>query len=673
MTHEQFFVSTLPSTDIDCVEALRRQNGSTLGFMPLKALGEYLDRKTALGIKSGDGCLAGYLLYASYPDRVRIAHLCISDKFRKKGLAKKLFEALKEKCVTQQVIQLNCRRDYVEANHVWRKLGFIPIHEKPGRSQDGRPLTKWQYRIRPDTQLDVFNQEAPEHTLKIVIDTHILIHLHAPPSPESLPSKSLSADFLADLIQIHLVDEVFHEVNRQENLDIRTKTRHLAHLYPVAVYDEELAKSHENSLKTLLRTDRPSDKSDIRHLAKTAASGIGVFVTQDGEMLKQSDAIKQLTGLEVIAPVDLTLRLHEEMKEYSYRRSPVSGQNLIWRRARANDIEKLLKVLLRPDESKGKLQETLLMHLSRPRDCKFEILFFQEQILGARVSTKEKHTVTVSFIRAARSDKQGLIEQFLISDILSTCAAMGLPVIQIMEDELSEDMKEYLLEMGFGKAGHNFERLCLTGSLTRAEVTEKANSHIPDVSSTWESLSDQEILMRVSPVVLKDSNESCFIIPIRPAYAMSLFNKQSAQGDVFGGRSNILMCWENAYFRSKAQHLILQAPARVLWYESGEIGAITACSHLRSVEIGLPKPLFRKYNTSGTLDWPSIFEMCKKNIQREIMVLSFSHTFAFRKPITLGDLREMEGRNSVPLQSPRKIDSTLFLKIIEIGYAEMPK
>ena len=190
------------------------------------------------------------------------------------------------------------------------------------------------------------------------------------------------------------------------------------------------------------------------------------------------------------------------------------------------------------------------------------------------------------------------------------------------------------------------------------------------MSTEWSKLSHQEILTLCSPLTLRDGNESGFIVPIKPAYAMSLFDKQVAGDDLFGGRSHVLMRWDNAYFRTKTHHRVLEPPARILWYESGKVGAITATSHLQSVEIGPPKHLYRKFRKIGTLDWDDVFTICRGDTTREIMALEFSHTFAFRRPVTLGDLRTMENRHSVPLQSPRRISSAQFLRIMETGYAE---
>lgn len=295
--------------------------------------------------------------------------------------------------------------------------------------------------------------------------------------------------------------------------------------------------------------------------------------------------------------------------------------------------------------------------------------FFEEtKILGARVSAEECGCETISFVRAARSYNQPLFKQFLLSDVISTCVVKGLHAIRLKGDGLPDGMEKDLSEMGFRKAGTDFLRLCLTGSWTREEIIEEASQQFPVFSGTWACLSNRQILAWCSPVVLKEIEEPCFIVPIKPAYAMSLFDKQSAGEDLFGGRTQVLMRWANAYYRRKTHHRVLRAPARVLWYESGRVGAITATSHLQSVEIGSPKDLFRKFREFGTLDWADIYSMCDGDISRQIMALEFSHTFPLRSPVTLDVLRSIEGRHAVPLQSPRSIGNTQLLQIMEMGF-----
>ncbi len=661
-------ISTLIRSDFDQLDQLMKENSNTLGFLPREALYSHIDGGTVLGAKTPAGDLIGYLLYAKYPDRIRIAHLCVSQHFRGQGMAKRLFEAVRSQRTTQSVIRLNCRRDY-GVDELWSKLGFIPVTEKPGRSLDGHPLTCWEYRLKKPSQRDLFQENASDQSRDVVIDTHVLIHFKEPPSEKSNPSKALLADFLIDLIHIHITDEVFIELNRHKDPMVRRDSRALATSYSTISHDREVAQQFESELESLLKPRTDSDWSDVRHIAKTAASDVNTFVTRDDKILRHRKEIKDLAAVEVVDPVELVIQLHESVQRASYRPHPVSGQDLAWRRAQADDLSPLLDILRYPHERKGTLRQTLQTHLSRPEDCRFEVLGRQDEILGARAWMKENDCATIPFIRAARTANRRLIEQFLVSDVLAECVAKGIAAVRIDGNGLVASMKRFLAAAGFHYAGPDYVRLCPTGVMTRSEVEQKASLYFPDESGAWSSLAGRELLARCSPAAFTDVEETSFIIPIKPNYAMSLFDRKKAGGDLFGGKSQILMRWANVYYRANTHHRILRAPGRLLWYESHPEQAISACSHLRSVEIGTPKTLFRRYRKSGALEWSDVERICHGDLTRKIMALEFSHTFDLPCRVTLDDLRRMEGRQQVPLQSPRRIDNDLFLTIMSEGFA----
>ena len=139
-------IAKLTSTDVDAVDEFMKRHSGTVGFLPRVVLEESLKSDSVLGAVSGDGQLAGYLLYAAYRDRFRIVQLCVSETFRGQGLARRLVDALKVTATTQKVIRLSCRNDF-PAHGMWPKLGFVPVDEKPGRSQEGHPLTLWRLTL----------------------------------------------------------------------------------------------------------------------------------------------------------------------------------------------------------------------------------------------------------------------------------------------------------------------------------------------------------------------------------------------------------------------------------------------------------------------------------------------------------------------------------------------
>ena len=136
-------ISKLTVADLDAVDELMKRYSSTISFLPLVALEDYLRKESVLGARAPGGQLIGYLLYGAYADRFRITQLCVRDDFRNQGLARKLIDALKRSASIQKVMVLRCRNDF-EANSMWPKLGFVPIDEKPGRSKEGHLLTLWR-------------------------------------------------------------------------------------------------------------------------------------------------------------------------------------------------------------------------------------------------------------------------------------------------------------------------------------------------------------------------------------------------------------------------------------------------------------------------------------------------------------------------------------------------
>ena len=663
-----YTVSPLDASDIDVVDDLMKSNSRTLGFLPKAALQEALDRRDVLGARY-DGSLVGYLLYASYPERIRIVHLCVAAEYRGVGLAALMFEALKSVCTTQCVIRLNCRRDY-DAHHLWPKLGFVPVHEKPGRSQDGKPLTCWEHRLRDDKQLDIFTESVSDQAQDVVIDAQILFHLDAPHSVESEPSKALLADHLADLVSLCLTDEILLEIDRQSDAGRRERSRILAGRFRSLPYNKDSEASHEATLSSLFQPRTPSDWSDVRHLAKTAASDVRLFVTRDDAILRRSKQVSELVGVEVLSPVDLILRLHRHRDRNFYTPSMVSGRELAWRRANVGDTDLLIEALRRPGEQKGRFREILHRHLARPDMFSVEILERGAQILGARASTIGAGVLTIELIRVARAPADELVGRFMIFDALAVCVHERIHAVRLRRDGLSEALADDAREMGFSTTTGFLERLCLSTPVSREGLARLAKRHFPSSHEAWAGLSAQEALVRCSPVSLKDAEERCFIVPIKPAYAMSLFDRQSASDDLFGGKSEILMRWENVYFRRKTHHRVLQAPARLLWYESGDVKAVTANSRLDSVDVGTAKSLYSKRRRYGTLDWAEISKMCDGDVNRKLMALGFSHTFSFRDPVGLDVLRRLEGRHRVPLQSPRLIPHSQLLEIMQQGYGE---
>jgi hypothetical protein len=80
-------------------------------------------------------------------------------------------EELSKRYPHRRGIELACRRDFVTANRVWQKLGFVPLHENAGRGHGRLPLTR---RVFDHGHPDLFSEVRPEQEL-VVLDHTIVV------------------------------------------------------------------------------------------------------------------------------------------------------------------------------------------------------------------------------------------------------------------------------------------------------------------------------------------------------------------------------------------------------------------------------------------------------------------------------------------------------------------
>ena len=666
-------INTLTLDDLRAVDDLMKKNSRSLGFLPEEALREYLRKEGVLGAKNENGHLIGYLLFSNYPHYMRIAHLCVAEQFRKQGIAQCLIDELKERVTTQKVIQLNCRRDYV-AHNLWPKLGFVALDEMPGRSIDGHLLTRWCLNLAPEDQLNLFRAKTSDETLDVVIDAQVFYHLVEPGEDHTIPSQALLSDFMVDALKLWITDELYNEIDRQDDPLKRRKSKARARDFPQVEPADGAVGYFDGLLKGILPSRTPAEESDIRHLSKAAASDVEVFVTEDQGLLDKADEIRHLTNLRVLPPARLIIQ-HHRLADRSYNTPQrISGLRIQWRSITTDDLDSFpYEVLLDPGERKGPFRARLNSWLSRPTQFRCELFMSGNDVLALRIQSRESdRNFTVHLLRVGRSNDQQRISRLLITDSISYAVEKNLDTVVYDRSAVSPDLIPHLQEMGFTEVGGVYVRFCFSRILSRSDTLSAITQLYPDASSEYGGMSDLELESRCSPLSLVSTDKKSYLVPIRPGYALNLFDREESGYNLFGGDIHLLLRYDNVYYRRKTHHHMLTAPGRILWYVSGRKKQIVAVSHLDTVEIDSPKALFNRYKKFGILEWRDIYDMCDGDISAELMVLKFSNTFPFRKPISLKSLRELcEAENvSLVLQSPSDISPPLFQKVYSLGYSD---
>jgi len=664
-------IHTLLETDLQRVDDLGRPYRNTLGFLTLETLREYLQKKRVLGAVTHDGELVGYLLFADYADYFRIAQLCVTASHRNQGIARKLVESLQSKATTQKRITLRCRRDFEAACNTWKNLGFIPVNERQGRSAEGLPLTTFYFRLAHDDELGLWAASESESMLDIVIDAQILLDFYAPDTSNTLISKALFNDALGDSLKLWITDEMFVEIDRQSSTGIRTQSRDLANNMAMVFHQQTLANKFLCLLKKILPYDTNSSKSDVQHLAKTAASEIKVFVTKDERLLKKAEVIKSQTGVVVLHPTEVIKTINETSNPHFYSTLRVNGLRLYWNKTQDKDLRTdSFSRLQKQDENKGRLREKIYSYLSYPQKYQCETLWDYDKMLAIRVYEHvDDDCINVPFIRVVSDANDDTYKLFLIADTLSLAINKNREIIKLCSVELQPFMIPMLLHTGFSKHQDDWIKFSIPKVLCKDDVLSYIRVKAPLIYNEYQCLQNIELEHICSPLISYEEIPT-FIIPIRPAFAMGLIDNQLAKDDFWGGKPSVLLRWDNVYFRAKSCHLVLRAPGRILWYESGNEKKIIAISHLEEVETGLPKDLFKKYQKLGVYEWRDIYDTCHKKIDIEIMALRFSRTFLFKVPIPLAKLRKIAQEESVALalQSPRLIPFSMLERIFNYGF-----
>ena len=199
-----------------------------------------------------------------------------------------------------------------------------------------------------------------DDVLDAVIDAQVFFDFDRPDSDVTQPSKALISDLFVDSVNLWFTDELFSEINRSGSPSEREAARMRTRQFFEVRHHPHLVENFETNLKQILPSRTVNQRSDIMHLAKTAASELDVFVTRDQLLLNRSAQILEAVNVRVLSPTGLILKLRELSETQPYAPDHVSGLGLSWRR-------------LTSTEFSGFPFDRFLHHGERPRDLRTKV------------------------------------------------------------------------------------------------------------------------------------------------------------------------------------------------------------------------------------------------------------------------------------------------------------
>ncbi len=672
------------------VKKLWRADSGTLGFFPNEAFAEYATRKQILVAIDADGTCMGYLLYRLSRMRVVIVHLCVAPSQRRKGVAKALVGYLREITREFRGISLHCRRDF-DANKIWPELGFVALHEKLGRS--GLSLTYWWLDYGHPSLISIAGDTAIRSRIKATIDSNVFFDILDDSRLGSEESKSLMADWLQDEVAVCLTQEVLNDIHKHPDPVRRKREREYAQLFPVLEASDNEVEMEVEKLRRLFPVkDKGEEESDIRHLARAVAAGAQFFVTHDKPLLRIANKALALTGLSIVRPCDLVVHLDALLRQAEYQPARMAGSLMQFSRVQPKQ-ESILADAFAQQESRSAFLNRLYTFLSAPQ--RYETLAVRDaasHLLALVVYERQSSSeLRIPLFRVMRSTLSPTLAGFLALSSVQTAVRESRTVTKITDPHLSETSTNALENSPFVYVGECWVKFNLSACETAKALAEKLGiittetpleqeylhslaRKIEEASSARDTrvLLDAEHLLW--PAKILDIDVPCFIVPIKPQWALHLFDERMAKQTLFGADPDVALNGEHVYYRAKNPR-VLSAPGRILWYVSGDASypgskSVRACSRLEHVSLGKPKELYKQFRRLGIYEWKDIYDVARRDTAREIMAVRFSDTQLFDAPIPWQALQEVlmqeQGHNS-QIQSPIQLSSRCFRELYRRG------
>jgi predicted nucleic acid-binding protein/GNAT superfamily N-acetyltransferase len=603
-------------------------NKATLGLFPKEAYKESASKKRIIvAIDENTEELVGYLLYSISRRQmlVSVVHLCTASAWQGKGISKLLFEKLKSLTKDGYLrVRVRCRVDYA-ANKIWPKLGFVFVRDMNGRGKKGTKLAEWKFEYDHPSLFSYVLRQNENKKVKIVIDANVLYQLQAPEIPENEESLPLLEPWLD--IDLYVTPEIYNEIARNKDKQKKEETRKFADSF-----NNVDSKSSQDKFQKTQKELRPlfpklmsqSDESDLRQLAYAISAEIPFFVTRDGPMLGRSEDVFEKFGIQMLRPSDLILMQDELMRGEDYSPSRLAGSQIRIEKIHTQQSKKYVeKFLSQQNETKKKFDKKLQLVLGNASIIEtFIVMDAQGEEHGLiSYSRQLEGQLVVPIFRIGQLPISQFVAKYLVNNLILTASAESRSIIKIGDEYLSQKIILALQESGFFQLQDCWVKITLQEAINVTDTIARLSNNIwPDylrkpieeLISTLNSAPSQAVLEEIEkglwPLKIKDVDIPTFIVPIRPEWAMHLFDADIAGQDLFGGEASLILNAENVYYRSSTPK-VLSAPGRVLWYVSagnkryqGSMH-VKACSYLDDVEIGKPKQLFSKYKKLGIYNW----------------------------------------------------------------------
>lgn len=533
---------------------------------------------------------------------------------------------------------------------MWPKLGFTPVAERTGRSQAGHPLTIWQ---RSHDHADLFT--LPDERRQIAaIDCNVFKDLTST-RPQGAASRHLRDDWVMEMLELRVTEELFHEINGCEDRKLRERMQHDASGFgrlPSA------GGAWQPLVARIASLAPAADEPDHRQVARAIVGNASYFVTRDGQLLKAADMLREAFGLLVARPEEVIQDLDRLRYAGGYEPQALHATSISRIEIQQVNQDRLVEAFLNyaAGERAGHLRQILQPVLATPHEHEF--LVFEDgqgRLLGALAMAATAHQIDVKLVRVGSSDRLGAAVGRQLAFLTRREAAnRALNKIVVSDPSPTACVREALREEFYTEGAQGYVCEVRRGLVEPPPIKDE-DLRLASIAETERRLWPQKLLGAIPT----------FMIPIHPTFAAELFETNLAAGTLFGRDLDLGLSREHVYYRGCGWSGGIRAPARLLWYvaasrQTGQ-GYLAATSALLEVSRGRPRSLHQRFARLGV--WSRQEVEAAAGNTAEVMALRFADTELLANPIQLSELRALydsAGLQFQAPQSPRMVPEHMF-------------
>ncbi|MER7235356.1 GNAT family N-acetyltransferase [Streptomyces olivaceus] len=632
------------------------------------------------------GEVIGYALFGlpKRSARIRLAHLCVAEEERGRGIAGRLVEGIKERYPQRLGIKAKCRRDY-DLSGMWRSLGFVPDGEVRGRGRDGEILDGWWLDLGHP---DLFTEMESDALLVVTVDHGVFADLRGlTDTTGAEESRALEAGWMADLVEFAYTPQLVHQIrdltDTAERQHQQAALTGLHKLSPGSAAVEERTRELVQAATQAvpgLAAD-PALLRGMRYVAETSCAGLQVLATRDPLLSRLTDVAWEVARVRVVSPSTVTLHVDELRQAQVYRPADLMGTEFRSAEVAPGAEDELVAFFEQSGADDGSAFSERLRSLNEGGIAwRRELLRDgQGRPVALYAWSLDGRTLVVPVLRTAGHPLEETLARQLLFLLKRLGRDCGAEIVRISDPHPSEAARSAAGDDGFFE--HNGQLVALLvnvcGTAVEVEVVAgglarelAVDATVLDVGMPAEVTAVLERAWWPAKVI--DSELPSFMVPIKPRWSTELFNVPAmliARSDALG------ISREHVYYRS-SQRRGESVPARLLWYVSddnstGEGQMVVGSSRLDEVLIDTPDVLFSKFEHLGVYGRAEVERAA--DASGHAMALRFSDTEIFPKPVTLRRLTSLaRGRGLTwspgSLISLSKISSELFQAVYQEGH-----